>query len=491
MARLATLLGVVAVCWYTTSLLTLAHYDAKAHLVVSRRILDSLTPGWQQIGAVWLPLPHVINMLPVQIDLLYRTGGFAIAMSVLSHALATASITATVLLLTASRAGAVLAATLYATNPNVLYLQSTPMTEPMLFGLATLQVYLFTRWVLSGKLTTPTAVGWVTVLACLTRYDAWAITGAGLVASAYAWWRRGNALGDVLRVHTRLTVYPLVTVLAFMAFSRVTVGEWFVSSGFFVPDEALKDQPGVVVETIVKGVATLSGERLVRFGGISLVVLAVLGLASAGRAPILIPLALFASAALPSSAYLAGHPFRIRYEIPLVVALAVATGVAVGLLRRSAGVVALVAVVAVILERPPLGSENAMVAEAQLDRSARQRNRVTDCLRGRYQGGTIMASMGSLAHYMHELSWAGFDIRDFLHEGNGPIWDSAFTRGPAPLAEWVLVEEQAEGGDPVIQRQRRIPRLLEDYRKVCGGGGVGLYQRKALDEGSGQRLSGS
>ena len=32
--------------------LTLAPYDARAHLVVARRILDSLTPGWQQIGAV-------------------------------------------------------------------------------------------------------------------------------------------------------------------------------------------------------------------------------------------------------------------------------------------------------------------------------------------------------------------------------------------------------------------------------------------------------
>ena len=48
--------------------LTLAHYDARAHLVVARRILDSLMPGWQQVGAVWLPLPHLLNMLPVQID---------------------------------------------------------------------------------------------------------------------------------------------------------------------------------------------------------------------------------------------------------------------------------------------------------------------------------------------------------------------------------------------------------------------------------------
>ena len=71
------------VAWhYHAAGLTLSHYDAKGHLVVARRIFDSLTPGWKQIGAVWLPLPHLLNMLPVQIDLFYRTGASGVAISV-------------------------------------------------------------------------------------------------------------------------------------------------------------------------------------------------------------------------------------------------------------------------------------------------------------------------------------------------------------------------------------------------------------------------
>ena len=62
--------------------LTLSHYDARGHLVVARRIFDSLTPGWQQIGAVWLPLPHLIEILPTQVDLFYRTGAFASLVSI-------------------------------------------------------------------------------------------------------------------------------------------------------------------------------------------------------------------------------------------------------------------------------------------------------------------------------------------------------------------------------------------------------------------------
>ena len=45
-----------------------------------------------------------------------------------------------------------------------------------------------------------------------------------------------------------------------------------------------------------------------------------------------------------------------------------------------------------------------------------------------------MASMGSLAHYMQELSHAGFDLDDFLHEGNGPIWQQRVQHGPVAVA---------------------------------------------------------
>jgi hypothetical protein len=477
-AAVAALLGIGAAVYYSALGLSLAHYDAKAHLVVSRRILDSLTPGWEQVGAVWLPLPHLLNMVPVQVDFLYRTGLFAIALSIACHALAAGSIAATIQALTTSRAGAVLGALIYAANPNTLYLQSTPMTEPMLFGLTTLQVFLFTHWVLRGELHVPRAAGWITVLACLTRYEAWPITAACVATSAFAWWRRGRSLRQLLPVYTRVTAYPVITVLAFMAFSRVTVGEWFVSGGFFVPDESLLGQPAAVLAKIAEGTTMLGGAWLLRFSLLAIALIVSAGLWSAGRAPMLIGVSLVASVALPLSAYLAGHPFRMRYEIPLVIAGAFACGAAVGMFRRAAPILAPLILAVVLWEVRPFDLQSPMVREAQLDQQVSAREAVTTCLRERYRGGAVMASMGALGHYMHEMSGAGFGIRDFLHEGNGPIWDSAFTRGPAALVEFVLVEEAAEGGDAIIQRQRQLPRLLQDYLPVCSGGNVTLYQRK-------------
>ena len=102
----AASLGTVAALHYHQRGLTLSHYDSRGHLVVARRVIDSLPPGWQQIGAVWLPLPHLLNLLPVQIDAFFRTGASAVAISIASVAIATGSIASIVLTLTESSAAA-------------------------------------------------------------------------------------------------------------------------------------------------------------------------------------------------------------------------------------------------------------------------------------------------------------------------------------------------------------------------------------------------
>jgi hypothetical protein len=165
---LAAILGTIAAAVYWRAGLSLSHYDAKAHLVVARRIFDSLTPSWEQIGAVWLPLPHIINAIPVQVDWFYQTGAFAIAVSILSLAITAACVSAIVRSTTGSRSGALLAASLFALNPNVLYLQSTPMTEPLLFALTSLVVLHMVQWAKSDAPAARPAAGWTIVLACLT-----------------------------------------------------------------------------------------------------------------------------------------------------------------------------------------------------------------------------------------------------------------------------------------------------------------------------------
>jgi len=476
---LAAILGTIAASVYWRAGLSLSHYDAKAHLVVARRIFDSLTPSWEQIGAVWLPLPHLLNAIPVQIDFFYQTGAFAIAISIVSFAITTACVSAIVRSLSGSRTGAVLAASLFALNPNVLYLQSTPMTEPLLFALTSLVVLQLVEWARSETPRARAVVGWTIVAACLTRYEAWPIVGSAIVAAAYFKWRRGLPAIAVIHEAARLTVYPIATVIFFMGMSFASTGEWFVTGGFYVPDPKLQWQAAEVYRAIRQGSIDLAGTRFVTAATYAIPILAIAALIRRNWSGLVLPIALMASIALPFYAFYSGHPFRIRYEVPLILGGAACIGAAVSMLRFAAPLVALPLLIAIVLQASPFDRNAPMIVEAQLDReNGIGRRTVTECLQKSYDGTTIMASMGSLAHYMQELSLAGFDLDDFIHEGSGPIWQRAYYYEPSLFAGWVLVEEAAEGGDMLAQKQRSWPGFLAAYDRVCEGGNVALYKRR-------------
>ena len=129
----------------------------------------------------------------------------------------------------------------------------------------------------------------------------------------------------------------------------------------------------------------------------------------------------------------------------------------------------------------PSGTCGADAARSQWDRGGSLGRRdITTCLTREYAGEKILASMGSLAHYMQELSGSGFAIADFVNEGNGVIWNMALQTGPAPHTGWMLVEEVAEGGDMLAERVRRDPAFTQGMTRVCEGGGVALYRRDEM-----------
>jgi hypothetical protein len=469
--------GSAAAWYYAHAGIALSHWDARAHLVVARRIFDSLSPGWQQVGAVWLPLPHLLNMVPVQVDAWYRTGASGTAISVLSMAAAAWALAALVLRTTGSVVAAVTGAVLLMANPNVLYLQSTPMTEAVLFGTTLLAVALTARWVDEGA--GPALVpGLACAAACMTRYEAWPVTAALIALSSSVLLRRGADARTAFSAGMRLALYPALAIGLFVLNSRWTVGSWFVSGGFFVAENEALGQVTLAWEQVRDGLHLLSGRATVwpAYGAAVLLVLAFVR--SRNLASLVLVLAPFAAAALPIYAYVQGHPFRIRYSVPLVIACAAAAATGVALLpRRIRGLVAAGLVAAVFLQSRPLDRSAPLIAEAQRDaRNMDGRQATTRYLEQHYDGRLIMMSMGSLAHYMHDLSRSGFELREFLHEGNGELWVFAVLLGPRGHAGWIAIEERSEGGDVLFHRSRERASFLDGFERVAEGGGVALYR---------------
>ena len=134
-AALLSIFGIAAAVWHHAQGFPLYYGDAEAHLNIARRILDSRTPGYDQIGTVWLPLPHVFMLPFVQSMDLWRTGMAGTIPSVACYVVAGTLLFGAARLAFGTFPAGLAAALLFGTNPNVLYLATTPMSEPVFLAM--------------------------------------------------------------------------------------------------------------------------------------------------------------------------------------------------------------------------------------------------------------------------------------------------------------------------------------------------------------------
>ncbi|HTH53431.1 MAG TPA: glycosyltransferase family 39 protein [Edaphobacter sp.] len=169
----------------------LLYGDAVAHLGIARRILDTRNPGLVQLGGVWLPLPHLL-MLPFVQKIAWWQNGVAGAWpSLLCYVLSVAGLYRLARRVMPSQ-WAVVATAFYALNPNLLYLSTTAMTEPLFLAIMIWTTLLAMECVAAIDAARIPAVngrmivlGLLITAAVLTRYDGW-VFGA-VVWCVIAW----------------------------------------------------------------------------------------------------------------------------------------------------------------------------------------------------------------------------------------------------------------------------------------------------------------
>jgi hypothetical protein len=174
--------------------------DAVAHINIARRVFDSRTPGLLQLGTVWLPLPHLLMVPFLLSNWMWKAGVGGSIPSMAAYILGTIGIFRLVRDGLGSvgqsdrmiRFAAWLAAIIYATNPNLIYLQATAMTESLYLALFVWAMVFFNEFVrestkLSENLRSASSslvkCGFCLAGACLTRYDAWLLTIAMCAAA--------------------------------------------------------------------------------------------------------------------------------------------------------------------------------------------------------------------------------------------------------------------------------------------------------------------
>ncbi len=189
-AQLTACVSFISFAYYFQHGSLLLYGDAVAHINIARRVFDSRTPGLLQLGTVWLPLPHLLMIPFLLSDSAWQSGIGGSIPSMVAYVLGTAGIFRLLRsTLSASsepdaraRIAAWLGAMTYAANPNLIYLQTTAMTESLYLALFIWAVVYFNDFVRQSfqKDAPPHAAssslmkcGLCLIAACLTRYDGW------------------------------------------------------------------------------------------------------------------------------------------------------------------------------------------------------------------------------------------------------------------------------------------------------------------------------
>ncbi|MGI4755655.1 MAG: hypothetical protein ACRYGF_02270 [Janthinobacterium lividum] len=211
----------------------LLYGDAVAHLGIARRILDARYPGIAQLGGVWLPLPHLL-MLPFVQRLDWWQNGIAGAWpSLAAYVFGVTGCYALARKLVPS-AWAFAATAFFALNPNLLYLSTTAMTEPLFLALLLWSTVVAAEAVESlaaGKVVTARkrmiVSGLLTMAMVFTRYDGWIIGAAVWVLLALAWWRSSaETRRETRRAFITMTVLAVAGPLLWFAYNAKYQGDW-------------------------------------------------------------------------------------------------------------------------------------------------------------------------------------------------------------------------------------------------------------------------
>jgi len=224
----------VAIVWSWRHGAMINYGDAIAHLHIARRIFDSRTPRFSQLGSVWLPLPHILLLPFVQNYSWWATGLAGVVPSALAYVASCAGI------YRLARnwlrpAPAALALFFFALNPNLLYLQTTAMTEPLFLCEFIWIVVWLVEW-RSHLDDDPLPKGCglqgiaiALIAAIFTRYDGWIIALIAWSGIALTLFRRAAA-GERARLAAPsfwlATVAIVAAPILWFVYNSVCFGDW-------------------------------------------------------------------------------------------------------------------------------------------------------------------------------------------------------------------------------------------------------------------------
>jgi hypothetical protein len=172
-AAVLSAISISAFVYYYQNGLGIAYNDARSHLDIGRRVVEGLNTGFAQLGSVWLPLTHLLMGITIWNDFMWHSGLAGAMWSMVSFVATGVLIYLYLRELGVGMFGRIAAVALFASNLNILYLQSTAMTELVLISTMTAGAYYLLRWFKGENTLYLIYSAFFVMLSTLVRYDGW------------------------------------------------------------------------------------------------------------------------------------------------------------------------------------------------------------------------------------------------------------------------------------------------------------------------------
>ncbi|GAC1471139.1 MAG: hypothetical protein PVS3B3_16930 [Ktedonobacteraceae bacterium] len=453
----------------------LLYDDAESHLTVARKFIDNVTPfDITQFGAVWLPLPHILMLPFIWNDFLWRTGLAGSFVSMICYVLVAYFLFLTARRLTNDSRASFIGALLFMLNPNILYIQSTPLSEIVCMATLIMICYYLLVWVQEDRQKYLLALAASTFLATSARYDGWALFIAlipliiaiglakrqryaqieahvlvfavlgGLGIGLWFLWNK-VIFGDPLYFQHGQFSSANQAVGFLQAHELLTYHNLWLSFRYYTIDSAITLGPLLLILSVFALVIFLLRKRLTEeMLAVSILLVPfcfyVLSL-YAGQAILFVP------GAVPANAFY--QLFNVRYASQMVVPCAFFVAAALGrwqirdvrrrnMVRKLVAAVQGIVLIAIVVQSLLVASHGIItVQDGQYGLSCSNPHPINMYLAQHYAGGHILEDTYTAKIYAGE---AGVDFKDFIYEGsNASLWENAL-RDPAHVVNWVIVD---------------------------------------------------
>ncbi len=450
----------------------MAHFDSKGHLLVARRIFDNLNPGWRQIGAFWLPLPHLIYLPFVQSDYLYFNGLAATPVSMIAFVV-TVLVLFKLIETIFNSFGAFCGSTLYLTNSNMLYLQTTPLTENLSLLFLIGSAYCFVLFAKSWNRKYLIGCSLLSTCGILSRYENWfafALTGLLLLILN---WKEKRGFKNLIIDCLILAPVNLAAMGFTFWLNWWTTGHAYIDHSFKHTD--FQPARGSFFLALLVVLYTLG--KLISFDW-TLFALVAFGIVCRKRfreAGFLASLAILGPLLLYLYEYRDNHPTRIRYGIPFVPPAVYFLSYWPGRSRLHKYLF-LVFTVYVALFSPfhnSLGNKLLVESLRDAENIAIQRDLLW-YLRTHDDGQLILAAMGEIAPTLYDLK---LPVKRYVHEGAKPYWNDANAH-PEKVVGWVFLGQD----DRLWKRFHDDPEFHRHFALIGRSGFLELYKRSSDEQ---------